>query len=58
MADDLLHHRQDGEVRQRAIVVLLGSVVVILAAVAAALWAHYGTTVFFQTIAAGIAACF
>ena len=23
-----------------------------------ALWAHYGTTVFFEIIAAGIAACF
>lgn len=23
-----------------------------------ALWAHYGTAVFFETIAAGIAACF
>ncbi len=25
---------------------------------AVALWAHYGTTVFFETIAAGIAGCF
>ena len=25
---------------------------------AAALWWHYGTTVFFETIAAGFAACF
>lgn len=27
-------------------------------AAAAALWAYYGTTVFFEMIAAGIAACF
>jgi hypothetical protein len=27
-------------------------------AAAAGLWLHYGTTVFFQTLAAGIAACF
>jgi hypothetical protein len=27
-------------------------------AAAIALWAHYGTTVFFEMIAAGIAACF
>ncbi len=25
---------------------------------AAALWFHYGTTVFFETIAAGVSACF
>jgi hypothetical protein len=23
-----------------------------------ALWAHYGTTVFFETLASGVAACF
>jgi len=27
-------------------------------AATAALWAHYGTTVFFETIASGFAACF
>ncbi|MBR1221042.1 hypothetical protein JQ557_23795 [Bradyrhizobium sp. U87765 SZCCT0131] len=27
-------------------------------AVAVGLWMHYGTTVFFQVLAAGIAACF
>jgi hypothetical protein len=27
-------------------------------AAAAALWFHYGTAVFFETIAAGISACF
>jgi hypothetical protein len=29
-----------------------------LLAAALLLWAHYGTAVFFETIAAGIAACF
>jgi len=33
----------------------LGAVVVVAAA---ALWFHYGTTVFFEMIAAGISACF
>jgi hypothetical protein len=31
-------------------------VVVLLAALA--LWSHYGTTVFFEMIAAGVSACF
>ena len=35
--------------------VLLGVVVV---AAAAALWIYYGTAVFFEMIAAGVAACF
>ncbi len=30
----------------------------VLAAVSAALWAHYGTAVFYETILAGINACF
>jgi hypothetical protein len=34
----------------------VGSVVVVLAALG--LWFHYGTTVFFETIAAGLSACF
>ena len=34
------------------------AVSVALLLVAAALWWHYGTTVFFETIAAGFAACF
>lgn len=34
------------------------AVVVMLLAGASALWVHYGTAVFFETIAAGIAACF
>jgi len=34
------------------------AVAMALIGAALALWAHYGTTVFFETIAAGIAACF
>jgi len=30
----------------------------VLIAAAVVLWAHYGTAVFFEMIAAGIAACF
>lgn len=40
-----------------AVIVALAVVAVLLAG-ASALWVHYGTTVFFETIAAGIAACF
>ncbi|MBV8835469.1 MAG: hypothetical protein JO000_02940 [Alphaproteobacteria bacterium] len=32
-------------------------VAVLLVGATLALWAHYGTAVFFETIAAGIAAC-
>lgn len=42
----------------RALVIglsLLGAAILIAAL---ALWLHYGTTVFFETIAAGIAGCF
>ena len=34
------------------------AVVVLLLAVSVALWAHYGTAVFYETILAGLAACF
>jgi hypothetical protein len=36
----------------------LGAVVALLVAGTVLLWAHYGTTVFFETIRAGFAACF
>ena len=32
--------------------------VAVLLAASALLWAHYGTTVFFETIRAGLVACF
>ncbi len=37
---------------------IVGGVVVLLLAGTVALWAHYGTTVFYEMILAGIAACF
>jgi hypothetical protein len=37
---------------------LVGAVAGVLIAAALVLWAHYGTAVFFEMIAAGIAACF
>ena len=37
---------------------LVGAVAGVLIAAALVLWAHYGTAVFFEIIAAGIAACF
>ena len=37
---------------------LVGAVSGVLMAAALVLWAHYGTAVFFEMIAAGIAACF
>jgi hypothetical protein len=37
---------------------LATAAVVLLIAGTVALWAHYGTAVFYETILAGIAACF
>ena len=37
---------------------LVGAVAAVLIAATLWLWAHYGTAVFFEIIAAGIAACF
>jgi len=37
---------------------VLAAIAVLLVAATLALWAHYGTAVFFEIIAAGIAACF
>jgi hypothetical protein len=37
--------------------VMLAAVLGLLLAGTVALWAHYGTAVFFETIVAGIAAC-
>ena len=41
----------------RPLAVVMATVVVLLAGTVA-LWAHYGTAVFYETILAGIAACF
>ena len=37
---------------------IVAAVAGVLIAATLALWAHYGTAVFFELIAAGIAACF
>jgi hypothetical protein len=42
----------------RAATLALLVVAGVLAAATAALWAHYGTQVFYETIVAGIDACF
>ena len=39
-------------------IVLVAVTIVVLLGAALALWAHYGTAVFFETIRAGFAACF
>ncbi len=39
-------------------VVLIAAVIGVLLAGTVALWAHYGTAVFYEMIAAGFAACF
>ncbi len=46
--------------RRIARAIVMGGVIVGVAVVLAALvlWFHYGTAVFFETIAAGISACF
>jgi hypothetical protein len=38
--------------------IIVAAVAGVLIAATLALWAHYGTAVFFEIIAAGIAACF
>jgi hypothetical protein len=44
--------------RHSWVLVVLGVLAGALIAVTLALWAHYGTAVFFEIIAAGLAACF
>ena len=43
-------------IHSRALMVVAATIGILLAGTVA-LWAHYGTAVFFETIAAGIAAC-
>ena len=43
---------------RRATIVVAAAVVGVLLAGTVALWAHYGTAVFFETVRAGFAACF
>jgi hypothetical protein len=41
-----------------AVIALAVGIVALMLASTVALWAHYGTAVFFETIRAGLAACF
>ena len=43
--------------RRAAIVIAAGALGLVLAGTVA-LWAHYGTAIFFETIRAGLIACF
>jgi hypothetical protein len=47
-----------GRLASRPVLAVAAIVLGALAAGAAALWAHYGTAVFYETILAGINACF
>ena len=47
-----------GRLASRPVLIALAMGVGVLAAATAALWAHYGTAVFYETILAGINACF
>ena len=52
------HSPDAGHSAARPVLLGLATGAGVLAAAAAALWAHYGTTVFYETIVAGINACF
>ena len=54
-AQDITTH---AEFPGRATVLLMAAVLGAIVAGTTALWAHYGTAVFFETIRAGFAACF
>ena len=56
MADNAL--QQAASVRQRLALIVVSIAASTLVGGAGVLWAHYGTTVFFHAIAAGLAACF
>jgi hypothetical protein len=47
-----------GRSTSRPVLIVLAAGAGALAAATAALWAHYGTAVFYETIVAGINACF
>lgn len=42
----------------RPALLMAGAVAGVLAALTAALWAYYGTAVFYEIVLAGLAACF
>ena len=52
------HSSARGRAAARPVLLALAAGAGVLAAAAAALWAHYGTAVFYEMILAGINACF
>ena len=48
----------DPALRSRPVTLALAAFIGVLLAATIALWAHYGTAVFYEIITAGIAACF
>ena len=56
-ASDSVAPAREGSRAARAIVGAAAVFGVLSVASAAALWAHYGTTVFFEMVKSGIAAC-
>jgi len=55
MTDDAFSTRR---MVSRPPVLAVAAIVGVMMAATLALWAHYGTVVFYETILAGIAACF
>jgi uncharacterized protein involved in exopolysaccharide biosynthesis len=49
---------EDAAAPRRAVILLVAGIMGLLLAATVALWAHYGTAIFFETIRAGLAACF
>ncbi len=56
MSEDVSMPNADAP-RRGAILLAAGALGLVLAATVA-LWAHYGTAIFFETIRAGLVACF
>jgi hypothetical protein len=59
MTPSMSHHTPAaGRSASRPVLLALAAAGGLLAAATAALWAHYGTAVFYEMIVAGINACF
>ena len=58
--EPMASHNASGEPRfaSRPAIIAMAAAAGLLLAVTLALWAHYGTAVFYEMILAGIAACF
>ena len=57
MPDDIIDLGRSRAPRRAAIVLAAGALGLVLAGTVA-LWAHYGTAIFFEMIRAGLVACF